>query len=116
MPTDPLLQARALVLHDLVTQGLDGPARVSLVEDAVAARRWWVEQWPEGAAYVAGQVAQDVQDRLADERSRWPRCAVHDPETLEVDPELGADPRWVCPHGCGDVAPLGALPPLPTSG
>ena len=112
MPADPLLHARALVLHDLAARGLDGPELASLVEDAVVARRWWVEQWPEGAAYVAGQVAQDVQDQLVDRRERWPRCPEHRDEPLEVDPELGADPHWVCPRGCGRVAPLGALPRL----
>ena len=26
-----------------------------------------------------------------------------------LHPELGPDPHWVCPRGCGVVAPLGAL-------
>ncbi len=76
-------------------------------------RRWWVAQWPEGAAYVAGQVAQDVQDRLMDTEGRWPTCRLHVREPLVLEPELGPDPRWVCGEGCGVVAPLGGLPPGP---
>ena len=37
---------------------------VSILEDAVSSRTWWAEQWPEGVQYVAGLVAQDVQDAL----------------------------------------------------
>ncbi len=109
MTEDPLLRARALVLHDLAAYGASTPDVVDLVEDVVTERRWWVEQWPEGGAYVAGQVAQDVQDRLMDTEGRWPTCRVHDGEPLGVEPELGPDPHWVCTEGCGVVAPLGAL-------
>jgi hypothetical protein len=105
-----LLQARAMVLHDLASRGAGDAGVVDLVEDAVHARRWWVAQWPEGAAYVAGQVAQDVQDRLLETEGRWPTCAVHAEEPLQVTPSLGRDPWWVCERGCGPVAPLGALP------
>lgn len=110
-PPDPLLRARALVLRDLAAEGADTAEFVSLLEDAVAGRAWWVDTWPQGAAYVAGQVAQDVQDRLLDTHGRWPTCMVHVGEPLEIAPELGPDPHWVCVVGCGDVAALGQLPP-----
>ncbi|MGN6330616.1 MAG: hypothetical protein ACTHOD_03065 [Motilibacteraceae bacterium] len=107
---DPLLRARALVLHDLAAYGAATADVVDLVEDVVSERRWWVEQWPSGAEFVAGQVAQDVQDRLLDTEGRWPTCRLHEDAPLAVEPELGPDPHWVCPEGCGVVAPLGALP------
>ena len=111
---DPLLRARALVLHDLAASGGGrDPRDVDLVEDAVCGRRWWVEHWPEGADYVAGQVAQDVQDRLIDEGRRWPACPRHagaaGEHVLQIDPELGPDPHWVCEADAVVVAPLGAL-------
>lgn len=112
MPPDPLLRARALLLHDLAARGVDGPAAVDLVEDVVTERRWWVEQWPEGEAYVAGQVAQDVQDRLLDAGERWPLCRSHhdgDVHELRIEPELGSEPRWVCETSGAVVAPLGGL-------
>jgi hypothetical protein len=107
--TDPLLRARALVLHDLAAYDAASADIVSLVEEVLTGRRWWVEQWPEGESYVAGQVAQDVQDRLMDTRGRWPTCRLHRDEPLGIEPELGPDPHWVCSRGCGVVAPLGAL-------
>ena len=70
-----LHRARALVLADLAADGVADAAVVSLVEDAVAQRRWWVEQWPDGAEFVAGLVAQDVQDALFERHGRWPVCA-----------------------------------------
>jgi hypothetical protein len=109
---DPLLAARALVLHDLETCGYAGPRAVSVLEDAVAERRWWVREWPEGAAYVAGQIAQDVQDALLDGVGRWPLCRACDdvePHELRISPELGENPRWVCERGGIVVAVLGGL-------
>ncbi|WP_461023649.1 hypothetical protein [Thalassiella azotivora] len=100
-----------MVLHDLAARGADVASLVDVVEDVVAHRRWWVEQWPEGAAFVAGQVAQDVQDRLIETEGRWPVCAEHSEEPLQVEPSMGADPWWVCERGCGPVAAVGALPP-----
>jgi hypothetical protein len=111
-----LLRARALVLHDLAARGADTADVVDLVETALAQRRWWVQSWPDGLPMVAGQLAQDVQDVMIDTEGRWPACPVHRAEALQVEPELGADPEWVCEHGCGVLAPLGALAPLPTSG
>lgn len=105
--------ARARVLADLAAGDVSRADIVSIVEDAVAHRRWWVEQWPEGAPYVAGLVAQDVQDELLERYGRWPLCPVcvdgGDPHALEVAPELGADPHWVCGEVAVTVAPVGSL-------
>lgn len=109
---DPLMNARARVLHDLEAVGEADSHGVSLLEQAVADRRWWVSQWPEGAAYVAGQVAQDVQDALFDTRGRWPLCRSCDelePHQLRISPELGPDPHWVCERSGIVVAALGEL-------
>lgn len=105
--------ARALVLADLVASGVAEAEIVSLVEDAVSHRRWWVEQWPAGVGFVAGLVAQDVQDALLERYGRWPLCPVCvtvEPHALEVEPELGADPHWVCAKEAVVVAPVGGLP------
>ena len=107
---EALLRARAMVLHDLEARGASGADVVDLVEDAVNERRWWVREWPDGAQFVAGMVAQDVQDRLLETEGRWPTCPEHGEEPLQVVPPLAADPWWVCERGCGQVAPLGALP------
>ncbi len=114
-PRDPLLVARALVLRDLTARGMVDPHSVSVVEDAVSQRRWWLSQWAAGDAYISGLVAQDVQDVLFDESFRWPVCdACGDvPEhTLSVEPELGPDPHWACWESGQIVAPLGRLPQL----
>ncbi|HEX6920704.1 MAG TPA: hypothetical protein VF314_10770 [Actinomycetes bacterium] len=114
--TDALLAARALVLHDLAARGLESARTVSLVDDVLTHRRWWVEQWPEGAAYVACLVAQDVQEALLETVGRWPLCARHhddddqEPHELRVTPDLGEDPHWVCEEDGCVVAPVGALP------
>lgn len=110
-----LLQARARVLADLEARHAADAAAVSALEDAVAERGWWTEQWPEGAAYVAGLVAQDVQDALFEAGARWPVCLGCDEDetlvhTLFISPDLGGpDPVWVCEHSGDVVAPLGAL-------
>lgn len=116
---DPLLSARALVLHDLEATGAADAESVSALEAAVSTRRWWTSQWAEGHAYVAGLVAQDVQDAILDRVGRWPLCRACDdldPHALYIHPELGGpDPSWVCESSGINVAPLGALPrwPLP---
>lgn len=114
--TDVLLEARARVLHDLAARGLDTAETVSVLDAALAARRWWVDEWPDGARYVVCLVAQDVQDALLDRGGRWPLCrAVHDPDDepdrheLRVAPDLGEDPHWVCEEGGAVVAPVGGL-------
>ncbi|SDQ50681.1 hypothetical protein [Quadrisphaera sp. DSM 44207] len=115
-----LLAARALLVHDLGARGLDTAAAVSAVEDAAAARAWWVREWPDGARYVAGQLAQDVQEVLVEDLGvRWPLCpsvtgaarvcGQEGAHVLHVAPDLGEDPHWVCEESGAVVAPLGAL-------
>ncbi|WP_246456288.1 hypothetical protein [Nocardioides mesophilus] len=110
---DALLSARALVLHDLEITGAANAESVSALEAAVTTRRWWTSQWEEGRTYVAGLVAQDVQDALLDQAGRWPLCHACDeldPHALYIHPELGGpDPTWVCEHSGIAVAPLGGL-------
>ena len=112
MDNRTFLTARALVLADLESARRADPQTVSMLEDAVSARQWWAEQWPEGAIYVAGLVAQDVQDALLERYGRWPLCPVcggTDLHALEVEPELGANPHWVCTKTTTSVARVGAL-------
>jgi hypothetical protein len=111
---EALLDARARVLADLTATGAADATAVNLLDEAVAERRWWADEWPEGAAYVAGQVAQDVQDALFDGGiARWPLCrwcaAEEEPHELRISPDLGADPVWVCETSGRVAAPLGAL-------
>ena len=108
-----LLDARARVLADLVARQLATASAVSALEDACESRRWWAEQWPQGTDYVAGLVAQDVQDALFDSAGRWPQCldcregAVH---SLYIQPDLGGpDPVWVCEETGEVAAALGFL-------
>lgn len=111
---DPLVTARALVLHDLTSTDVATPAHVSFLEEAVSQRRWWLEQWAEGRPYVAGLVAQDVQDALLAQAGRWPLChscgqdaPLH---SLYIDPDLGGpDPHWVCEETGTVVAEVGGL-------
>ncbi len=110
--TDVALTARALVLRDLERTGVADPDVVSLLEDAVSQRRWWAEEWPEGARYVAGLVAQDVQDALLDRVGRWPLCrqCEDDSHALYIQPEIGGpNPTWVCERSGRTVAALGDL-------
>ena len=111
---DALMTARALVLHDLEMTRAANPESVSLLEEAVTTRRWWTSQWEEGAEYVAGLIAQDVQDALLDKAGRWPLCKACDhldPHALYIHPELGGpEPTWVCENSGIAVAPLGELP------
>lgn len=108
-----MISARALVMRDLEATGVATAEVVSLLEDAVSERRWWAEQWPAGAVYVEGLVAQDVQDALLEKVGRWPLCtgcADDDTHPLYIHPELGGpDPHWVCEHSGSVIAPLGAL-------
>lgn len=109
---NPLFGARALVLHDLQARGLADASAVSALESALSERSWWLQQWREGAAFVPGLVAQDVQDSLLDAIGRWPLCRSCDQpaeHALTVSPELGEDPHWVCEESGTVVAALGAL-------
>ena len=105
--------ARARILADLTARDVCDAAVVSLVEDAVVHRRWWIEQWPDGIEYLLGLVAQDVQDALLETYGRWPLCSTHaaggDPHALSVEPELGPDPHWVCGKEGFAVAAVGEL-------
>jgi len=109
-----LFEARARVLADLEARRRATPDAVSALEEAVSARTWWAEQWPEGAQYVAGLVAQDVQDALVDTVGRWPVCDWCDEQAehmVHISPDLGGpDPVWVCEESGTPVAPLGQLP------
>lgn len=111
---DALMAARALVLHDLEVTGMADVDTVDALEVAVSTRRWWAEQWSEGAVYVAGLVAQDVQDALLERVGRWPLCRAcdeTDPHALYIHPELGGpEPTWVCETSGIAVAALGLLP------
>jgi hypothetical protein len=109
---DPVMTARALVLHDLESTGVADPDTVSLLEESVSQRGWWLEQWPEGRDFVVGLVAQDVQDALLEKSGRWPLCTACEESThaLYVDPDLGGpDPTWVCEEAGIVVAPIGGL-------
>lgn len=100
------------MLHDLEATGVADPDSVSILEDAVAQRGWWLEQWPGGHAFVTGLVAQDVQDALLERAGRWPLCTHCEDAThaLYVDPDLGGpDPSWVCEEAGVVVARVGAL-------
>ncbi|OEJ26316.1 hypothetical protein AR457_19510 [Streptomyces agglomeratus] len=112
-PTEQALHAaRALVMADLTARDVARADVVSLVEDAIVHRRWWVEQWPAGAEFVTGLIAQDVQDALLEKYGRWPICPVCtdvEPHALAVEPELGPDPHWVCSKAAVIVAPVGSL-------
>ena len=110
MVDDPLLEARALVLHDLQAQGAADAVAVSALEESLAQRRWWVSQWERGAEFVPGLVAQDVQDALCDRAERWPRCERCDNgHSLHITPDLGTNPHWVCESTGVVVAALGRL-------
>lgn len=112
MTHDPLLVARAATLHDLSVRRLADAAAVSVLEQAVIGRRWWLSQWAEGQPFVAGLVAQDVQDSLFDQGVRWPRCTACDEtaeHSLSLVPPLDPAPRWVCPESGMNVSPLGEL-------
>ncbi|WP_436701628.1 hypothetical protein [Nocardioides sp. BYT-33-1] len=119
MDDSVIFRARAQVLADLQARALGTPDSVTALEDACAERRWWLGQWPEGAPFIAGLVAQDVQDALADRFGRqvqeglWPvctRCAEGPVHALHIEPDLGGpDPTWVCEESGVAVAPLGGL-------
>ena len=107
------LAARAAVLADLQARRRASAQAVSALEDALEQRRWWADQWPGGVVYVAGLVAQDVQDALLETVGRWPVCLscgdapLH---ALYIQPDLGGpDPMWVCEESGRAIAELGRL-------
>lgn len=108
-----LLDARARVLADLTARQLATASAVTALDEACASREWWAAQWPQGAEYVAGLVAQDVQDALFEAAGRWPLCLacqegpIH---SLYIQPDLGGpDPVWVCEESGEVAAALGYL-------
>lgn len=115
---DPFLRARALLLRDLAAYALDTGRAVSLLDEVLEQRRWWVQEWPDGAAFLPCLVAQDMQEALEESLETWPlcrRCASaaggeSHPHPLRVDPDLGEDPHWVCEESGTVIAPVGALP------
>lgn len=99
-----LAQARTAVEHDL------HGAWPELLEEAVRHRCWWLEQWPAGAAYVPGLLAQDVQEAVhADADPLWPLCPTCRDHALSVEPDLGEDAFWVCHRSGRPVAEVGRL-------
>jgi hypothetical protein len=109
---ETVLRARALVLHDLERTGVADPETVSLLEEAVSERNWWLSQWDQGHVYIAGLVAQDLQDALLARKGRWPVCTrcQGGAHALYIHPEIGGpDPVWMCEQSGQVVAALGAL-------
>ena len=108
-----ILAARARVLADLEARRQATPAAVSALEESCSSRTWWAEQWPAGAVYVAGLVAQDVQDALFETSGRWPVCEGCEDlpqHSLYIQPDLGGpDPHWVCEESGRVITPLGTL-------
>ena len=113
MDSQALFEARARVLRDLEARRSATAEAVSFLEDAISSRTWWADQWPQGVQYVAGLVAQDVQDALFEKVGRWPMCLECDDgpvHSLYIQPDLGGpDPMWVCEESGQAVAPLGHL-------
>ena len=96
--------ARAAVAHDLHGRW------EALLEEAVAYRAWWLEQWPDGDAYVPGLLAQDVQEAVHESADPlWPRCPTCQDHALFVEPDLGEDSFWVCHRSGLPVAEVGRL-------
>ncbi len=110
-----ILAARAQVLADLDARREATADAVSALEEACSSRTWWAEQWPAGEVYVAGLVAQDVQDALLETVGRWPLCLGCDLDELPqhalyIQPDLGGpDPHWVCEETGQVAAALGSL-------
>lgn len=108
-----ILAARARVLADLAARRQATPEAVSALEESCSSRTWWAEQWPAGEVYVAGLVAQDVQDALLETVGRWPVCLGCEDapqHALYIQPDLGGpDPHWVCEESGAVAAALGAL-------
>jgi hypothetical protein len=104
-----LAEARAAVGADLADLRWQ-----DALDAAVEQRRWWLEQWPEGAPHVLGLVAQDVQEAVHGRDRLWPVCREPScPDSgrhpMYVEPDLGPDPFWVC-HTTGlPVAAVGSL-------
>jgi hypothetical protein len=101
MRVDELEQARTALLRDTAGRFED------LVDRCLDQRRWWVEQWPEGAQFLTCLLAQDVQENVPE--PQWPLCPEHRDHALGVEPDLGTDPFWVCDRSGLPIAPVGRL-------
>ena len=99
-----LEQAREAVRRDLAD-----PRRDALLDSCVEQRRWWVQQWADGAVYLTCLLAQDVQEAVHETDPSWPVCPEHGDHALVVEPDLGTDPFWVCDVTGLPVAPVGSL-------
>lgn len=100
-----LEQAREAVRRDLAD-----PRRDDLLDSCVEQRRWWVEQWADGAAYLPCLLAQDVQEAVHEtDDPSWPLCPECLDHPLVIEPDLGTDPFWVCERSGLPVAPVGSL-------
>jgi hypothetical protein len=104
-PAVALATARSAVAADL-----GDPRREHLLDVALEHRRWWLQQWPQGAPLVLGLLAQDVQDAVHMEQPDWPLCPTCRDHALFVEPDLGPDPFWVCHRSGLPVAQVGHLP------
>jgi hypothetical protein len=101
--SEVLAQAQAALLRDC-------PQHPDLVESAAAERRWWLDEWPDGAPYILCLLAQDVQEAVqARTDPDWPVCPEHRDHALLVEPDLGPDPFWVCHRTGLPVAQVGSL-------
>lgn len=110
MSTDAVLAAaRAAVARDLTDPTWD-----DALDAAVAGRRWWLEQWPDGAPHLLGLLAQDVQEAVHALQPLWPRCSepscpASGGHPLLVEPDLGPDPFWTCDRTGLPIAAVGGL-------
>lgn len=105
----PVEVARALVAADLADPRWD-----AALDAAADHRRWWVQQWPDGAEHVLGLLAQDAQEAVHGVDPQWPPCREPSCEevgrhALFIEPDLGPDPFWVCERTGLPVAPVGRL-------
>lgn len=109
--TAPLDAAATAAEHDLAVTGQWTDGSQAALAASIEARRWWLEQWPEGGEHLLGLVAQDVQEWVHDNvDSDWPRCPEHLDHALFVEPDLGPDPFWVCHKSGLPLASVGELP------
>lgn len=105
MSTDEALAAAA----DALRRDLADPRREELLQACAESRRWWLDEWPDGAAYLVCLLAQDVQEAVQVTDRTWPPCPEHGDHALVVEPDLGTDPFWVCERSGLPIAPVGSL-------
>lgn len=110
MTVHPALSAAA----EAVRRDLPRAAYDAALQDALAQRAWWLSQWDDGAPYVLGLLAQDLQEVVHADDPQWPLCTETScparlAHALFVEPDLGADPFWTCYRTGLPVAPVGLL-------